>query len=110
MYDNFVSQTVFINFDSPNSLVQLLEDKPLAALQPTLEKMISNKDQNAQRAAAELLAGVIGGERLTGIHPSITYGSQGPSTGHGRNNRNFGIGFAQSSHRSLDKISRLILS
>jgi len=73
MYDNLTSETVFNNFDSRNSLVQLLEDEPLEAMRPTLEKMISNKDQNAQRAAAELLAGVIGGERLTGIHSSITY-------------------------------------
>lgn len=41
--------------------VQLLEDKPFAAFKPVVEKFIPDKDQNKQRAAAELLAGVLGG-------------------------------------------------
>ncbi|KAG6845633.1 hypothetical protein H0H87_005840 [Tephrocybe sp. NHM501043] len=44
-------------------LVQLLEDEPLEALRPTLEKLIQNKDQNKQRAAAEFVAGILGGSK-----------------------------------------------
>ena len=42
--------------------VQLLEDEPFEAFRPTVEKLIADKDQNKQRAAAEFLAGVLGGE------------------------------------------------
>jgi len=41
--------------------VQLLEDEPFEAFRPTVEKLIADKDQNKQRAAAEFLAGVLGG-------------------------------------------------
>jgi hypothetical protein len=41
--------------------VQLLEDEPFEAFRPTVEKLIKDKDQNKQRAAAELLAGILGG-------------------------------------------------
>jgi len=41
--------------------VQLLEDKPFNVFKPVVEKLIIDKDQNKQRAAAELLAGVLGG-------------------------------------------------
>lgn len=41
--------------------VQLLEDKPFHVFKPVVEKLIIDKDQNKQRAAAELLAGVLGG-------------------------------------------------
>lgn len=41
--------------------VQVLQDEPLEALQPTLEKLLADKDKNKQRGAAELLAGIIGG-------------------------------------------------
>lgn len=43
-------------------LVQLLEDAPFEALRPILERLIADKDQNKQRAAAEFLAGILGGE------------------------------------------------
>ena len=43
------------------SLVQLLEDEPFEALRPTMETMIADRDQDTQRAAAEFLAGVLGG-------------------------------------------------
>ncbi|KAF8998336.1 hypothetical protein BDZ89DRAFT_1105652 [Hymenopellis radicata] len=43
--------------------VQVLEDAPFAALKPILESLIVNKEQDKQRAAAELLAGIIGGSK-----------------------------------------------
>ncbi len=42
--------------------VQVLEDAPFTTLKPILESLIVSKDQDKQRAAAELLAGIIGGE------------------------------------------------
>ncbi len=42
-------------------LVQVLGDAPWEALQPTLVKLLDETEQNKQRAAAELLAGVLGG-------------------------------------------------
>jgi proteasome activator subunit 4 len=44
-----------------NSTVQLLEDEPFDVYKPHVEKLIENKDQNKQRAAAELLAGILNG-------------------------------------------------
>lgn len=41
--------------------VQLLEDEPWAVLKPILEELIADKDQDKQRGAAELLAGVLNG-------------------------------------------------
>jgi proteasome activator subunit 4 len=54
--------------DSFDSLVQLLEDEPFEALKPILEELIADKEQNKQRAAAELLAGVLGGTVNTYTH------------------------------------------
>ncbi|KAF5377624.1 hypothetical protein D9615_005155 [Tricholomella constricta] len=51
------------NVSFVKSIFQLLEDEPFEALKPTMEKMIKNKDQNKQRAAAELVAGVICGSK-----------------------------------------------
>jgi proteasome activator subunit 4 len=44
-------------------IVQLLEDAPLASIQPVIEELLNDTDQNKQRGAAELLAGVIGGSK-----------------------------------------------
>jgi proteasome activator subunit 4 len=41
-----------------------LEDLPLEKFLPVLQNLIENKDKNKQRAAAELLAGIIGGKVL----------------------------------------------
>lgn len=43
------------------TLVQLLEDEPFAAFKPVVESLIADKDHNKQRAAAEFLAGILGG-------------------------------------------------
>ena len=43
------------------TLVQLLDDEPFAAFKPTVESLIADKDHNKQRAAAEFLAGILGG-------------------------------------------------
>jgi len=40
-----------------------MEDAPLASVQPVVEELLADPDQNKQRAAAELLAGVIGGSK-----------------------------------------------
>jgi proteasome activator subunit 4 len=45
-------------------VVQLLEDAPFEALRPTLEELIGCKEQDKQRAAAELLAGLFGGNLI----------------------------------------------
>jgi proteasome activator subunit 4 len=42
--------------------VQILEDEPLEVFKPHVEKLIADKDQNKQRAAAELLAAVLNGK------------------------------------------------
>ncbi|KAF9014988.1 hypothetical protein BDQ17DRAFT_1418116 [Cyathus striatus] len=51
------------NVSCVKSIFQLLEDEPFEAFKPTAESMILDKDQNKQRAAAELLAGVLGGSK-----------------------------------------------
>jgi proteasome activator subunit 4 len=43
-------------------LVQLLEDEPLDLVKSQIEKLLLNKKPDVQRAAAELLAGTVGGE------------------------------------------------
>lgn len=55
--------------------VQLLEDEPFAAFKPTVESLIADKDQNKQRAAAEFLAGILGGKVSYGILPEICWNS-----------------------------------
>lgn len=42
--------------------VQLLEDEPFDVLKPKLEELLADQDKNKQRAAAELLAGILNGE------------------------------------------------
>jgi proteasome activator subunit 4 len=39
----------------------MLGDAPWEPLQPTLVKLLDDTEQNKQRAAAEILAGVLGG-------------------------------------------------
>jgi proteasome activator subunit 4 len=46
----------------PSPPVQLLEDEPFDALKPTLEDLLSSKEKSEQRAAADLLAGLLGGK------------------------------------------------
>lgn len=50
-----------ISSDLRYHLVQLLEDEPFKAFRPVVDKLILDKDQDKQRAAAEFLAGVLGG-------------------------------------------------
>lgn len=42
--------------------VQMVGDAPWESLHPTLTKLLADIEQNKQRAAAEILAGVIGGD------------------------------------------------
>ncbi|KAJ3576138.1 hypothetical protein NP233_g640 [Leucocoprinus birnbaumii] len=51
------------NVSCVKSIFQLLEDKPFNVFKPVVEKLVVDKDQNKQRAAAELLAGVLGGSK-----------------------------------------------
>lgn len=48
--------------------VQVLGDAPLSALRPIIEELMADKDQDKQRAAAELLAGILGGLWLVYSH------------------------------------------
>jgi proteasome activator subunit 4 len=49
----------------------LLEDDPFEVFKPIVEELIADKEQNKQRAAAELLAGVLGGKYFLSIGPGI---------------------------------------
>ncbi|KXN83586.1 Proteasome activator complex subunit 4 [Leucoagaricus sp. SymC.cos] len=61
--ENHESAMIQDNVSCVKSIFQLLEDKPFTAFKPVVEKLIPDKDQNKQRAAAELLAGVLGGSK-----------------------------------------------
>ncbi|EDR15426.1 uncharacterized protein LACBIDRAFT_301740 [Laccaria bicolor S238N-H82] len=61
--ENHETTIVQDNVSCVKSIFQLLEDEPFEAFKPVVEKLISDKDQNKQRAAAELLAGVLGGSK-----------------------------------------------
>ncbi|XP_006454756.1 hypothetical protein AGABI2DRAFT_215246, partial [Agaricus bisporus var. bisporus H97] len=61
--ENQESVMIQDNVSCVKSIFQLLEDKPFSAFKPVVEKFIADKDQNKQRAAAELLAGVLGGSK-----------------------------------------------
>lgn len=49
-------------------IVQVLLDEPFEALRPEIEKLLDDKDKNKQRAAAEFIAGVLGGTCLISVH------------------------------------------
>lgn len=51
------------NASCVKSIFQLLEDEPLEALRPSLEALLTESEKNKQRAAAELLAGIISGSK-----------------------------------------------
>ncbi|KAF4606976.1 hypothetical protein EYR38_001031 [Pleurotus pulmonarius] len=51
------------NVSTVKSIFQVLEDEPLETLKPQLVTLLQDKDQNKQRAAAELLAGVLNGSK-----------------------------------------------
>ncbi|KII93397.1 hypothetical protein PLICRDRAFT_694576 [Plicaturopsis crispa FD-325 SS-3] len=51
------------NIANVKSIFQILDDAPFEALRPTLEMLLQSKEKDKQRAAAELLAGVIGGSK-----------------------------------------------
>ncbi len=48
--------------------VQIMEDEPFELLKPTLEGLLKDVDYNKQRAAAELLAGLLGGMKHWPTH------------------------------------------
>ncbi|KAL0950828.1 hypothetical protein HGRIS_007590 [Hohenbuehelia grisea] len=51
------------NISCVKSIFQVLEDEPFKTLKPKLEKLLDDKDQNKQRAAAEIAAGVLNGSK-----------------------------------------------
>ncbi|CAA7258799.1 unnamed protein product [Cyclocybe aegerita] len=51
------------NVSCVKSIFQLLEDEPFEVFKPVVERLITDKDQNKQRAAAEFLAGILGGSK-----------------------------------------------
>ncbi|KAF8971515.1 hypothetical protein BDZ97DRAFT_1913988 [Flammula alnicola] len=58
--ENHETTIIQDNVSCVKSIFQLLEDEPFEAFKPTVDRLISDKDQNKQRAAAEFLAGVLG--------------------------------------------------
>lgn len=54
---------LLVAFKTDAEIVQLLLDAPLLSFQKVVLKFLKTDDQNKQRAAAELLAGVIGGSK-----------------------------------------------
>lgn len=76
--------------------VQILEDESFKPLQDLVEELLEKSDQNKQRGAAELMAGLLGGMVLSVLlklpmfdHPNL---SQVPSTGRWRVRKNCGHG------------------
>ncbi|KAG8915861.1 hypothetical protein FRC00_010752 [Tulasnella sp. 408] len=61
--ENYHETTVMDNVANVKSLVQLMEEEIFSVLRPVIDKLISDKDQNKQRGAAELLAGLLGGSK-----------------------------------------------
>jgi proteasome activator subunit 4 len=54
-------------------IVQVLGDEPWGLLKPELEMLLADQEKNKQRAAAELLAGVLNGEQAhSGKNSSCT--------------------------------------
>ncbi|KAH8120571.1 ARM repeat-containing protein [Phellopilus nigrolimitatus] len=51
------------NISCVKSIFQILEEEPFEYLRPTLEILINDVDQNKQRAAADLIAGILGGSK-----------------------------------------------
>ncbi|KZW02065.1 hypothetical protein EXIGLDRAFT_736784 [Exidia glandulosa HHB12029] len=66
--ENQQESTTLDNISCVKSIFQVLEDECWPIVKPILEKLLSDVDQNKQRAGAELLAGVIGGSK----HWSLT--------------------------------------
>ncbi|KAF9472467.1 hypothetical protein BDN70DRAFT_886944 [Pholiota conissans] len=61
--ENHETTIIQDNVSCVKSIFQLLEDEPFKALRPVLDRLISDKDQDKQRAAAEFLAGVLGASK-----------------------------------------------
>ncbi|KAI5124439.1 hypothetical protein M0805_008323 [Coniferiporia weirii] len=61
--ENHADSAVQDNISCVKSIFQLLEEEPFEHLRPALEELINNVDQNKQRAAAELIAGMLGGSK-----------------------------------------------
>ncbi|KAF8203239.1 hypothetical protein BJ912DRAFT_842338 [Pholiota molesta] len=66
--ENHETTIIQDNVSCVKSIFQLLEDEPFKALQPILDRLIVDKDQDKQRAAAEFLAGVLGGSKHWPTH------------------------------------------
>ncbi|TFK30307.1 hypothetical protein FA15DRAFT_662249 [Coprinopsis marcescibilis] len=61
--ENHETIVVQDNISALKSIFQLLEDEPFEAFRPMVEKLIQDQDHNKQRAAAELLAGLLNGSK-----------------------------------------------
>ncbi|KAH7104159.1 hypothetical protein BKA62DRAFT_635182 [Auriculariales sp. MPI-PUGE-AT-0066] len=61
--ENHQESTNIDNISCVKSIFQVLEDECLSLVKPILGKLIADVDQNKQRAAAELLAGILGGSK-----------------------------------------------
>ncbi|KAG8908485.1 hypothetical protein FRB99_005843 [Tulasnella sp. 403] len=61
--ENHQEMTVMDNVSCVKSIFQLIEEECLPSAKPTIEKLIGDHDQNKQRAAAEMLAGLLSGSK-----------------------------------------------
>ncbi|KAF9568562.1 hypothetical protein CPC08DRAFT_679680 [Agrocybe pediades] len=61
--ENHETSIIQDNVSCVKSIFQLVEDAPFEAFKPTVERLIADKDRDKQRAAAEFLAGVLGGSK-----------------------------------------------
>jgi proteasome activator subunit 4 len=52
-------------------IVQVLGDEPWSLLRPNLEMLLADEEKNKQRAAAELLAGVLNGKQTYSSQPFL---------------------------------------
>jgi len=52
-------------------IVQVLGDEPWSLLRPDLEMLLADEEKNKQRAAAELLAGVLNGKQTYSSQPFL---------------------------------------
>ncbi|KAJ6574791.1 hypothetical protein B0H19DRAFT_1254444 [Mycena capillaripes] len=61
--ENHEVTIIIDNVSYVKSIFQILEDEPFAALRPTLDTLIADKEPDKQRALAEFIAGLIGGSK-----------------------------------------------
>lgn len=62
MSSQLASDNWHSHIDADTRTVQILGKEPYEVLKPKVDKLLTDSDKNKQRAAAELLAGILNGE------------------------------------------------